>query len=488
MNNKTLIFRIFISLFTLSFLYSCAVNPVTGKKQLMFMSEEQEIAMGVNAHPQILAQMGEYKDDKLQKFITEKGNDMARISHRPHLNYKFTIVDDPVVNAFAVPGGNVYFTRGIMAHFNSEAEFMGVLGHEIGHITARHSASQQAKQTLWQVGLMGGMIFVPELQQFGNELTQGMQLLFLHYSRENETQSDELGVDYSTKVGYDAHQMGNFFQVLHKQQLKQYPNGIPVYTSTHPNPGDRYHKVHSLAKQKQIELGNPSLKVGRNSYLRMIDGIVFGEDPRQGYIEKGIFYHPQLKFQYPVPSGWQFQNSPSQVRMGSKSGKAMIIFTFAGKDNLRQSAEVTLKQLGLQVTENKETNINGMPALLTISTQIKQNQQGQSVETLRIVSAFIKKGDTVYVFHGLATPNDFGNYFNTFKDVYSHFRQITDTSKLNRKPDRIRIKTVNRRVTLERALRSIGIPENELEKTALLNNMELSTVLEPGTLVKTVGK
>ena len=195
-------------------LESCAKNPVTGKRDFMLMSTEQEIAMGQQSDPEIKNYFGLYEDPKLQKFIEEKGQQMAAVSHRKDLKYHFKIVDSPVVNAFAVPGGYVYFTRGIMAHFNNEAEFAGVLGHEIGHITARHSAKQYSNAMLAQIGLAAGMIFSPELAQFGDLASQGVQLLFLKFGRDAESQSDRLGVEYSTKIGYDAQEMAGFFATL----------------------------------------------------------------------------------------------------------------------------------------------------------------------------------------------------------------------------------------------------------------------------------
>src|SRR5688572_27470610 len=200
------------SLIALLFLFStCARNPVTGKKQVVLMSEEQEIAMGKEADPQIVAQYGLYDDKALQAFITEKGKAMAAISHRPQLNYEFKVVDSEVLNAFAVPGGYVYFTRGIMAHFNNEAEFAGVLGHEIGHITARHTVVQQSKQMLGQLGMIAGLIIKPELGQFAEQASQGLGLLFLKFGRDAERESDQVGVEYSSKINYDARQMAGFF-------------------------------------------------------------------------------------------------------------------------------------------------------------------------------------------------------------------------------------------------------------------------------------
>jgi predicted Zn-dependent protease len=168
------------------------------------MSEAQEIAMGKEADPQIVAQMGLYDNKELQAFITEKGKQMAAASHRPNLNYEFKIVDSDVLNAFAVPGGYVYFTRGIMAHFNNEAEFAGVLGHEIGHITARHSVAQQRNALLGQLGIIAGMVVSPEFGRFAETASQGLGLLFLKFGRDAERESDKLGVEYSSKIGYDA--------------------------------------------------------------------------------------------------------------------------------------------------------------------------------------------------------------------------------------------------------------------------------------------
>src|SRR5215213_7842751 len=192
----------------------CARNPVTGKKQVVFMSEAQEIAMGQEADPQIIAQFGLYEDSVLQRFLSEKGKQMAAISHRPNLNYQFRIVNSEVVNAFAVPGGYVYFTRGIMAHFNNEAEFAGVLGHEIGHIAARHSVAQQRNQMLGQLGIIAGVIINPNLAQFAETASQGVGLLLLKFSRDAEREADKLGVEYSSKINYDAEQMADFFKTL----------------------------------------------------------------------------------------------------------------------------------------------------------------------------------------------------------------------------------------------------------------------------------
>src|SRR5690606_15261725 len=203
------------------------------------------------------------------------------VSHRKNLKYTFKIVDSPVVNAFAVPGGYVYFTRGIMAHFSNEAEFAGVLGHEIGHITARHSAKQYSNAMLAQIGLVAGMVLSPEFAQFADAAQNGISLLFLKFGRDAESQSDKLGVEYSTKINYDARVMAGVFNTLDRLQTSSGGEAVPTFLSTHPDPADREVSVAKLADDWRKKVKASSLKVNRDSYLKMIDGIVYGEDPKQ---------------------------------------------------------------------------------------------------------------------------------------------------------------------------------------------------------------
>src|SRR5687767_14981484 len=312
-------------LIALLLLDSCAKNPVTGRSEFMLMSKDQEIAMGQQSDPEITSFFGIYQDEKLQRFINEKGKEMAAISHRSDLPFEFKVVDSPVVNAFAVPGGFVYFTRGIMAHFNNEAEFAGVLGHEIGHVTARHSAKQYSNAMLGQIGLAAGSIISPEFAQFADIAQSGVGLLFLKFGRDAETQSDKLGVEYSTKIDYDAQEMAGFFQTLDRLQGQSGGEEVPDFLSTHPNPADREAKVAKLAEDWKRKTKSTTLKVNRNSYLKMIDGIVYGEDPKQGFIEQNVFYHPVLKFQFDIPQQWIVQNTPAQVQMASMDRKAMMV-------------------------------------------------------------------------------------------------------------------------------------------------------------------
>ena len=332
---------------------SCAVNPVSGKMQIMLMSEADEIQQGLAYDPQVISTFGEYKNDKLLSFLQAKTNEMGLISHRPKLQYHIKILDSPVVNAFAVPGGYIYLTRGILAQLNNEAELIGVIGHEMGHITARHSVSQMSKQQLGQLLLIGGMIASEKFAHYAEAAMQGMQLLFLKFSRDDERQADALGVEYSSKIGYDAHKMADFFKVLQKMNMAESEGGVPTFLSTHPDPGDRYNTVNQTASEWQSKLTETkNWKVNADSYLQMIDGIIYGEDPRQGYVEGSTFYHPELRFRFTYPAGWQYQNQPTQVNMAPQDGKALLVFTLAKQKSL-QAADSTIAQLGLTLQSQK---------------------------------------------------------------------------------------------------------------------------------------
>ena len=463
---------------------SCAVNPVTGKKELALISEKQEIAMGAQYNPSVISSFGVYEDEKIQAFIQKKGQQMARISHRPNLDYQFQVLDTDVVNAFAVPGGYVYFTRGILAHFNNEAEFAGVLGHEIGHVTARHSVKQYSNQMLGQVLFIGGMIASKEFRQYADIASTGMSLLFLKFGRDHESQSDELGVLYSTKIGYDSHHMANFFSTIHRISERS-GQGIPTFLSTHPDPLDREKKVHQMSDEIQKTTGNARLKENRDQYLALIDGLVYGEDPKQGFVENNMFYHPELKFKFPVPDGWLTENTPIQFQMAPQSQKALIQLTLAQEKSLQEAANAFIQNYNLQLVDSKNTSLNGMKALVFTADQPPQ-QEGAPV--IRIRGTLIEYNGLIYKMLGLAQQTDFNAHQSYFKQVMENFTVLNDPDKLNRKPERIQIKSVAKTGSLKQALTYHKIPSNRHEELAILNGMELSTTVQQGMKIKTIGK
>ncbi len=467
---------------------SCAVNPVTGKKQLMLMSESQEIALGISYNPQVLATFGVYDDEELQKFVQAKGTELGKISHRPNLEYHVRVVDSPVVNAFAVPGGFIYLTRGIMAQLNNEAEFMGVLGHEMGHITARHTVSQQSKQQLGTLLLIGGMIASEKFAQYAEYAMQGMQLLFLRFSRDDEREADRLGVEYSSKVGYDAHKMADFFRVLQKMSMAESQGGIPTFLSTHPDPGDRYNSVNQKATEWQSTLNMPEWRINQESYLRLIDGMVYGEDPRQGYVDGNVFYHPDLKFKFSFPSGWKLENSPIQVTMGPPDGKALILFSVSQQKTLESAVDSTMAQYGLSITGSRRTAVNGLQAIIAQSKQVSRDQSTGATSTTLVLSYFILYNNLIYVFHGVSAEADFNAFTGMFNSSMSSFARLTDASRLNVKPQRVHIVRVQRGGTLADAFNYYRVPRDKYSELALLNDLELAGSVPAGRLIKITGE
>lgn len=489
---KIFAFKLPILVFIFLIANSCSRNPVTGKKQLLFMSEKQELAMGKSADPQIVGSMGLYEDKEIQAFINEKGKAMAAISHRPNLPYEFKVVDSPVVNAFAVPGGYVYFTRGIMAHFNNEAEFAGVLGHEIGHVTAKHSARQQTSQILGQVGLIAGVIAAPEFAQMAESAAQGLQLLMLKNSRSHESESDKLGVEYSSKIGYDATKMANFFGTL-KALSGDAGQSIPTFMSTHPDPGQREQKVGIMARKWQQEKPG-DYKVNRDSYLKMIDGIIYGEDPKQGFVENQMFYHPELKFQFPIPNGWKYQNSPIQFQMAPEDGKSMMVLTVGNGTTLEEASNNAVQQLNLGVISKENTTIGGFRALELTSEIKPQQQQGQPAQQVdpskqvKVASTFIQFNDMILLFHGMSYKPDFARNLRVFERTTKTFRKLNDPDKINRKPERVRIKTSSQAQTLQQALQKERMPADKMKDLSILNGMALTDRLKRGQLFKVIQK
>jgi predicted Zn-dependent protease len=484
MKSRTSLFTIrALALLFIFFLAACAVNPVTGKKQLVLMSEAQEIALGAQSDPQIIAQYGLYDNQALQNFIDDEGQAMVKISHRPDLKFHYRILDSPVVNAFAVPGGYVYFTRGIMAYFNDEAQFAGVLGHETGHVTARHSVEQYTKSTLANVLLIGGMVVSPEFRAFANEAQTALGLLFLKYSRDHERQADQLGVEYSTKVGYDAHKMADFFKTL-KALSEASGSELPTFLSTHPDPGDRYNAVDKAATEWQAKVPKTTYKVNRDSYLKMVDGIIYGEDPRQGFVENGVFYHPQLKFQFPVPNNWDLLNSPTQVQMAPSNGKALIVFMVTSGSSLQAAAQATSSELNLTVQNSRQITVNGLPALEVISTQTTQDPSTGAQSSIAVKSVYIQYGGDIYVFHGVALPADFQSYVSQFDRTMAGFKQLTDQAKLNVKPERINVVPVKQSGTLAQALQAYGVPSTRVKEFAVVNGMQQGDQVKAGLLIK----
>src|SRR5438045_7013385 len=257
----------------------------------MLVSESQEIAMGRDYDRQIVASIGLYPDSPLQRYIQQFGMRRAATTERPNLPWTFRVVDEPVVNAFALPGGFIYVTRGILAHLNSEAELAGVVGHEIGHVTARHAVSQMTKQQLAQLGLAVGAIASPDVGRYAGLASQALGVLFLKYSRDDESQADELGLRYLRRAAYDPREMPHVFEMLTRVSQAQGGGRVPEWLATHPNPENRRGRI-----EQEIAAGPQSFAgtvVNRDSYRQRPDGLVSGTTPAQGSSKRAELCCPE---------------------------------------------------------------------------------------------------------------------------------------------------------------------------------------------------
>jgi predicted Zn-dependent protease len=460
--------------------WACAKDYVTGKRRLVLVSESQEIAMGAEADPSIVAEFGVYNDANLATYVDGIGQSMAKLSHRPTLKFTFRLMDSPVVNAFALPGGYVYFTRGILAHFNDEAELAGVMGHEIGHVTAQHGVEQATKQQLAGIGLLAGNVLSADFRRFSDQAQQAVGLLFLKFSRDNESESDLLGVEYSTKAGYDAQHMARFFRTI-SRITEQAGGGPPTFLSTHPNPENREQRVGALAREWQQKVPGPKGGTDRAAYLRRIDGIVYGDDPRQGFVENNYFYHPDLRFQFSVPAGWQVANQPSQVQMISAQKNAAIQFSLGKGASAQEAAQAFAQNSQAKVLQSAAAQVNGMKAYTLISDIPTQDGGG-----LRVMSYFIERDGQIYMFHGYTTAALFEGQTPTFERVMKSFDQLRNQAALSKQPHRVKIVTVDQAGDLRQTLTRNGIKAEQLEEFAILNGMYLQDQLQRGDLIKVV--
>ena len=482
---RKIIFKVTMSIIVLAltiWAISCAVNPVTGKREFMLLTQGDELALGQQTDQEIIQTYGLYDDPELLNYVTSLGKKMGSLSHRPQLNYQFRVLDSPVINAFAVPGGYIYVTRGILSYLNNEAELAGVLGHEIGHVTARHSAQQYSRAQLAQIGLGVGMVVSETFRKYAGLAQFGVGMLFLSFSRDNERQADALGVEYSSKGGWDSNNMANFFVTLERLNPESASSGLPAWFSTHPNPPDRVAAIKKDTQKWQTKLPGSGFAVNRDPYMQSVDGILYGEDPRQGYVEGNAFYHPQMKFQFPVPSGWQLNNTPSQVQMFTQQQDAVMLFSMAKEGSPAAAAEAFVASSKATVVQSEPIRVNGMNAHRVVSDVT--TEQG----VIRVASYFIQKDNAVFFFHGYTGQPQFANYQSSFNGTMAQFKPLTDPAKINVMPSKLAIKKTMTPVTLRNLFQQYGVPADKMDNLAIMNEMQLDDIVPANTMIKVVVK
>ncbi len=367
-------------------LAGCAVNPVSGERDFTLVSESDEIEQGRRFHEVVLARYGVYEDPELQQYVNRIGQELARKSHRSHLDYSFTVLDTPEINAFALPGGYIYITRGIMAYLDSEAELAGVLGHEIGHVTARHSVRQQSGQmasgllSILLTAVTGQSAIGDISQQIGTGLVRG-------YGREHELEADRLGAEYLHKCGYNPETMLEVIGVLKDQEVYETalakkegrePNIYHGVFSTHPRNDDRLKTVVRAAKKLSSKTYRDS---NQPAYRGLIEGMTWGPSPKQGVVKDNRFAHPELRFALQLPAGWRVRNNTDYLMARDMDSGAVVQIGLVSLEK-NESLPALLRRL----TGDKELDVSEEDYGVSAKTRVKPRDSGKQPARLSAIS------------------------------------------------------------------------------------------------------
>ncbi len=463
----------------LSLVAACATNPVSGKREFSLVSSEQELQMGREGHPAVLAEYGAYDDPDLQAYVDSVGQSLARGSHLPNLEWHFTVLDDPAVNAFALPGGYIYITRGILAHLNSEAQLAGVLGHEIGHVTARHSAQRATQQQLAGLGVGLASIFSPEFQRYSGAAQQALGLMILKYGRDQETEADRLGVDYSTKVGWDPREIPATYRTL-RRVGESSGQSLPTFLSTHPDPGDREVRTRELANAAAA--GRTGLVIGQKTYLTRLDGVVFGIDPRAGFFDGARFYHPQLDFELEFPAGWQTRNTRAAVLAAAPDQRAILQLSLVESGGKSPEGYVRALQSEGDIVSARGApeSIHGAPAW--VGRLLIRNEDGSEGT---MVAAYVQRGEHLFQFLGrtaVVGAEDEAKVVATARSL----RSIVDPARRAAQPDVVALVRAPSAGALGDLLPQLGRLAIEPEVCARINDLELDETVLKGQTIKVV--
>ena len=458
---------------------ACATNPVTGKREISLMSEAEEIAYGQQADPEIRREMGVYEDAALQRYVAEIGDRLAQLSHRPKLPWTFTVVDHPAVNAFALPGGYIYITRGILPYLDDEAELAGVLGHEIAHVTARHAAQQSTRAGLGGIGLAVLGVFVPATQPFSELTSAALSLAFLKYGRDDERESDRLGMEYAARGGWDPAGVPNFLETLARLSALS-ERGVPNWLSTHPEPAERVVEARPLVA---TFASASATERRRDQYLERIDGITVGDKREDGIVRGSRFLHPLLRLAIDFPEGWEVINTEQQVA-AQEPGQQHYMFLQhvdrpAGRtlDEIatRAMADARFRSLGGQLT-----TLNGADAYVGLY-QGSLNGIGQ----VRLRAAHIQNGRQVLMLAGFAPESEFSRVEREITAAINSYRPLSQREADEIRPNRLAYYVVRSGDSWQ----SIAARNGHIARAndlAIMNHSDVSRQPRPGERIKIV--
>ena len=441
---------------------ACATNPATGRSNFNTMSEANEVALGKEADAQVRKEMGVYDDAAWQAYVSRIGLALAKKSHRPALPWTFAVVDAPAVNAFALPGGFIYVTRGILPFLRDEAELANVLGHEIAHVTARHGAQAYSKQQAAGLFVGLGRIFAPDRYQGVLGAAEGgLGLLFLKHGRDAEREADQFGVGYAAGGGWDPRGMNGMLTTLARlSEASGSRRGVPNFLSTHPAPEDR---IEELRATVAAAAGPGSRTTNAGEFNRRLDGLVFGDSREQGMVRGRAFVHPILRFSLQFPEGWEIANGAQQVVAQPQGEAQMGMILQVVADASRPPAEVAqavMAESKMVAHSGGNTTINGLRAFVgTFSGE------GQVVN-----AAFIASGGQTYLLAGIATEAAFDSARRAFGDTIGSFRPLSLQEADAIQPDRVDSYTVRSGDTWASIAKNISKDAISGPSLAVMNN------------------
>jgi predicted Zn-dependent protease len=466
----------------------CSVNPATGESSFTgLMSETDEQSIGRENHPKVLQEFGgAYPDQQVQQYVSSLGNLLARASDRPNQRFTFTVLDSPIVNAFAVPGGYIYVTRGLLALANNEAEVSGVLAHEIGHIAARHSAERYSKGVLLSIPavLLG---VVTGSQEVANLAGSAGAVYLQSYSRDQEYQADLLGVRYLSRTNYDPYGMASFLAQLEADdKLDSKLAGNPQMAdqnnimASHPRTADRIQRAIQEAGGTQVN--DPIVE--RDLYLRKIDGLLYGDQPEEGYIRGRRFAHPTLRFEFEVPAGFHMRNTSSAV-VAVRADGGQIAFDreterFSG-GMLNYLVDQWAPQLDLRDAEWIDVNgLEGATGTSRVNTKA-------GTRDIRLV-AIRARNNAIYRFLFISKPELTNQLAAGFRQTTYSFRELSAGEAAQLRPQRIEVIPVQSGDTVDSLARRMAFDDYRVERFLVLNGLKRSDRLQAGQLVKIIAE
>lgn len=475
------LFRAFL-LLAVAPLAACSTNPATGKTQFAgLMSPSQELQVGASEHEKVIQQFGEYEDANVQNYVREIGRKVTQETERPEVEYKFFVIDSPIVNAFALPGGYIYVSRGLLALANSEAELAAVIAHETGHITARHSAERYSHGVL---ASLGAAVISTAVGSDGvsQALGVGSNLYLSSYSRGQENEADSLGLRYMTRGGYDANAMSSFLSSLQNQseldsRIEGRNSSAVSYFSTHPATTERVTLTSSQAGGYP-----PGGEVGTEKHLSVVNGLIYGDSPDQGFIRGQSFLHPGMGFGFDVPAGFTLHNQPSQVVATSASG-GVIVFDMA-TNNASADAFAYLTQAWLQdeVQGAERISVNGMNAA---TAQFPGTVNGAPVN-VRVIA--VQWGPNHFARFQLAIPkNASAAMIEDLKKSSYSFHRLSDSEKQGLKPYRVHVVTASGGDTVGSLAARQPFDKMNEERFRVLNGLAAGQNVVAGKQYKIIG-